>query len=51
MPASSESLETVFSRLTAEGKTRRQAVKETARILGLPAREVYRRVLQHPGRG
>lgn len=37
--------EALFSRLTAEGRTRREAVKETARRLGLPAREVYRRVL------
>jgi 16S rRNA (cytidine1402-2'-O)-methyltransferase len=42
---SSEPVEVLFSRLTAAGKTRREAVKETARILGLPAREVYRRVL------
>lgn len=49
LPMSSESLETVFSRLTAEGKTRRQAVKETARLVGLPAREVYRRVLEGSG--
>jgi 16S rRNA (cytidine1402-2'-O)-methyltransferase len=47
-PMSSESLESLFSRLTAEGKTRREAVKETARLLGLPAREVYRRVLSRP---
>lgn len=38
--------ETVFAALTAEGRTRREAVKETARRLGLPAREVYRRVLR-----
>jgi 16S rRNA (cytidine1402-2'-O)-methyltransferase len=44
-PSDSESVESLFSRLTAEGKTRREAVKETARLLGLPAREVYRRVL------
>jgi 16S rRNA (cytidine1402-2'-O)-methyltransferase len=42
---SSEPVEVVFARLVAEGKTRREAVKETARLLGLPAREVYRRVL------
>jgi len=42
---SEESLTSLFARLTAEGKTRREAVKETARILGLPAREVYKRVL------
>jgi 16S rRNA (cytidine1402-2'-O)-methyltransferase len=37
--------EELFARLVAEGRTRREAVKETARALGLPAREVYRRVL------
>lgn len=42
---STESPEALFARLTAEGRTRREAVKETARILGLPARDVYRRVL------
>ena len=40
-----ESAETMYARLTAAGKTRREAVKETARSLGLPAREIYRRVL------
>jgi 16S rRNA (cytidine1402-2'-O)-methyltransferase len=44
-PRSSEAPESVFARLVAEGHTRRQAVKETARVLGLPAREVYKRVL------
>ncbi|HET9316503.1 MAG TPA: 16S rRNA (cytidine(1402)-2'-O)-methyltransferase, partial [Vicinamibacteria bacterium] len=38
--------EELFARLTAEGLTRRDAVKETARRLGLPAREVYRLVLE-----
>ena len=37
--------ETVYAALAAQGLTRREAVKETARRLGLPAREVYRRVL------
>jgi len=37
--------ETIFAALTAEGLTRREAVKETARRVGLPSREVYRRVL------
>jgi 16S rRNA (cytidine1402-2'-O)-methyltransferase len=41
----SESVEALFGRLTAEGRTRREAVKEIARQLGLPARDVYRRVL------
>jgi 16S rRNA (cytidine1402-2'-O)-methyltransferase len=45
MARPSESPEVLFARLTAEGLTRRAAVKEAARILGLPAREVYRRVL------
>lgn len=44
-PAPGETAEGLFARLVAEGLTRRQAVKETARRLGLPAREVYRRVL------
>jgi 16S rRNA (cytidine1402-2'-O)-methyltransferase len=44
-PASVEAPEALFARLTAEGRTRREAVKETARILGLPAREVYKLVL------
>jgi 16S rRNA (cytidine1402-2'-O)-methyltransferase len=35
----------LFARLTAEGMTRRDAVKETARRLGLPARDVYKLVL------
>jgi 16S rRNA (cytidine1402-2'-O)-methyltransferase len=34
----------LYRSLAAEGRTRREAVKETARRLGLPAREVYRRV-------
>src|SRR2546427_2632500 len=45
-PASTETAEALFARLTAEGRTRRDAVKEVAKTLGLPAREVYRRVLQ-----
>jgi len=45
-PAATESAETLFARLTAEGRTRREAVKQVARALGLPAREVYRRVLR-----
>lgn len=36
---------TIYAALAAEGLTRRDAVKETARRLGLPAREVYRKVL------
>ena len=45
-PAPAEDVESLFARLVAEGRTRREAVKETARALGLPAREVYRRVLR-----
>jgi 16S rRNA (cytidine1402-2'-O)-methyltransferase len=41
-----EDAETLFARLVAAGRTRREAVKETARALGLPARDVYRRVLR-----
>src|SRR5262249_19554128 len=44
-PAVEGTPEEVYARLAAEGLTRRAAVKETARRLGLPAREVYRRVL------
>lgn len=44
-PATDESPETMFARLVASGLTRREAVKEVARRLGLPAREVYARVL------
>jgi 16S rRNA (cytidine1402-2'-O)-methyltransferase len=42
--ADAESPESLYARLAAQGKTRREAVKEVARLLGLPAREVYRRV-------
>ena len=45
VPAVSESVEVLFARFVSEGRTRREAVKETARLLGLPARDVYRRVL------
>jgi 16S rRNA (cytidine1402-2'-O)-methyltransferase len=46
--APAEDAETLFARLVAQGRTRREAVKETARALGLPARDVYRRVLREP---
>ncbi|HSB61770.1 MAG TPA: 16S rRNA (cytidine(1402)-2'-O)-methyltransferase [Vicinamibacteria bacterium] len=49
--ASTEELPAVFARLVAEGKTRREAVKEAARRTGLPAREVYRRLLGAEPRG
>jgi 16S rRNA (cytidine1402-2'-O)-methyltransferase len=35
----------LVARLRREGKTRREAVKEAAALLGLPAREVYRQSL------
>jgi len=44
-PAEQDPPELLVARLIAEGKTRREAVKETARRLGLGAREVYQRVL------
>jgi 16S rRNA (cytidine1402-2'-O)-methyltransferase len=47
--AGTEPPEALFGRLTAEGLTRRDAVKEVARRLDLPAREVYRRVLPPAG--
>ncbi len=50
-PGSSEPLEALYGRLVAEGKTRRQAVKEAARLLGLPAREVYRRIQEAESAG
>jgi len=49
-PAPVLSVEEAFAGLVAGGLTRREAVKEAARRLGLPAREVYRRVLD-PGDG
>jgi 16S rRNA (cytidine1402-2'-O)-methyltransferase len=42
--ASSEDAVALYRRLAAEGRTRREAVKEAARRVGLPAREVYARV-------
>jgi 16S rRNA (cytidine1402-2'-O)-methyltransferase len=36
---------TLFERLRGEGRTRRDAAKETARLLGLHARDVYRLTL------
>jgi hypothetical protein len=38
-------LESLFAELTAQGLTRRAAVKECARRLGIPARDAYRRLL------
>jgi 16S rRNA (cytidine1402-2'-O)-methyltransferase len=47
---SSESPEAFFARLVAAGRTRREAVKEAAQALGMPAREVYARVLSLTGK-
>jgi 16S rRNA (cytidine1402-2'-O)-methyltransferase len=44
--ADPESAERLYEKLVAEGRKRREAVKEVARLTGLPAREVYRRVLE-----
>jgi len=43
--AGAEQLPALFAELTAAGLTRRQAVKEAAHRMALPAREVYRRLL------
>jgi 16S rRNA (cytidine1402-2'-O)-methyltransferase len=43
--ASEETLEQAFARLTEAGRTRREAVKEAARLTGLSARDAYRRLL------
>jgi 16S rRNA (cytidine1402-2'-O)-methyltransferase len=50
-PAAEETLEVLFARLTAEGRTRREAVKEVARRLHLSARDVYQRVLETKAAG
>ena len=42
---SEESIESTFARLLAAGLTRREAAKEVARQRGLPARDVYHRML------
>jgi 16S rRNA (cytidine1402-2'-O)-methyltransferase len=44
-PPTEASLEEVYGALVAQGLTRREAVKQAAQTLGLPAREVYRRML------
>lgn len=41
----------LYRELAAEGRTRREAVKEAARRLGLPAREVYRLVQETEASG
>jgi 16S rRNA (cytidine1402-2'-O)-methyltransferase len=43
-PPPGETPQDLYARLAAEGRTRREAVKEAARRLRLPAREVYRLV-------
>ena len=44
-PSQDEAPESLFARLVAEGQTRRAAAKQVARVSGLPAREIYRRML------
>ena len=49
-PAAGREPVALYRELAAEGRTRREAVKEAARRLGLPAREVYRLVQEsEPG--
>jgi 16S rRNA (cytidine1402-2'-O)-methyltransferase len=49
-PAAGRDPVALYRELAAEGRTRREAVKEAARRLGLPAREVYRLVQEsEPG--
>jgi 16S rRNA (cytidine1402-2'-O)-methyltransferase len=43
--------EVLYARLRSCGRTRREAVKQAARALGLPAREVYARVLAWEAEG
>jgi 16S rRNA (cytidine1402-2'-O)-methyltransferase len=45
-PASAEDVTATYAALVAAGRTRREAVKETARRHSLPARDVYARVLK-----
>ena len=44
-PASAADVAATYAALVAAGRTRREAVKETARRHGLPARQVYAQVL------
>jgi 16S rRNA (cytidine1402-2'-O)-methyltransferase len=44
-PAPADTVAATFAALVAEGRTRREAVKETARRHSLPARDVYAQVL------
>jgi 16S rRNA (cytidine1402-2'-O)-methyltransferase len=50
-PAGTESVEALFDRLTGDGRSRREAVKEIAARLHLPARDVYARVLDRRAGG
>jgi 16S rRNA (cytidine1402-2'-O)-methyltransferase len=43
-----EDPEALFARLRAQGRTRREAAREVAQRTGLPAREIYRRMLAEP---
>jgi 16S rRNA (cytidine1402-2'-O)-methyltransferase len=45
-PASKDEVAATYAALVAAGRTRREAVKETARRHSLPAREVYAQVLE-----
>jgi 16S rRNA (cytidine1402-2'-O)-methyltransferase len=45
-PASAEDVAATYAGFVAAGRTRRDAVKETARRHGLPARQVYAQVLK-----
>jgi 16S rRNA (cytidine1402-2'-O)-methyltransferase len=50
-PAAGQDPVALYRRLASEGRTRREAVKEAARRLGRPAREVYRLVQEaEPGK-
>jgi 16S rRNA (cytidine1402-2'-O)-methyltransferase len=51
VPAVDQDPIALYRSLAAEGRTRREAVKEAARRLGLPAREVYRRVQEAEASG
>ena len=44
-------MEALFDRLTGDGRSRREAVKEIAARLHLPARDVYARVLDRRAGG
>jgi 16S rRNA (cytidine1402-2'-O)-methyltransferase len=49
-PAAGRDPVALYRELATEGRTRREAVKESARQLGLPAREVYRLVQEAEAR-